>query len=219
MTQWTETDPFPHLVIDNWTYPDILHSILAEWPVTAPWQYFENQHERKRACNHLDAVGPNTVRMLNWLNEPAQLDWLTEATGIPDLVADPEFVGGGLHEILPGGYLDVHADFNIHPTLRLHRRLNALLYLNVEWQGNWGSELELWDEKCTHARRIIQPIFNRLVVFPTTDTSFHGHPEPLACPSWRSRRSLAWYFYSQERPIAERSDEHSTIYPGDHVAG
>ena len=63
--------------------------------------------------------------------------------------------------------------------------------------------------KC--ARRIL-PEFNRLVVFSTTDFSFHGHPEPLTCPADRVRQSLALYYYSNGRPEEERSPSHTTLW-------
>jgi hypothetical protein len=36
----------------------------------------------------------------------------------------------GMHEIGPGGFLKIHADFRRHPTVPLQRRLNLLCYLN-----------------------------------------------------------------------------------------
>ena len=54
------------------------------------------------------------------------LEFLETLTGIDGLVPDPYFAGGGLHQIVRGGFLKVHADFNWHPKLRLDRRLNML---------------------------------------------------------------------------------------------
>ena len=59
----------------------------------------------------------------------------------------------------------------------------------------------------------ILPIFNRCVVFSTTDFSYHGHPDPLTCPEDRTRKSLALYYYSNGRPAEEVSgSDHSTIF-------
>src|SRR5438034_178076 len=80
----------------------------------------------------------------------------------------------------PGGFLKVHVDFNVHPKLKLDRRLNMLIYLNKEWREEWGGDLELWDADRTMCRKKIAPLFNRTVVFSTGDSSFHGHPHPLA---------------------------------------
>jgi hypothetical protein len=47
------------------------------------------------------------------------------------------------------------------------------------------------------------PVFNRMVIFNTTDLSYHGHPDPLNCPEDRSRRSLALFYYTIGRPKEE----------------
>jgi hypothetical protein len=57
----------------------------------------------------------------------------------------------------------------------------------------------------THAAARIFPIFNRCVIFAATDYTYHGHPEPLAFPPGRTRRSLALHYYTNGRPEQERS--------------
>jgi hypothetical protein len=59
----------------------------------------------------------------------------------------------------------------------------------------------------------IAPRFNRTVVFSTTDTSFHGHPHPLASPAGVTRKSVSLYYYTAGRPESERSAPHNTIFP------
>jgi len=159
--------------------------------------------------------------LLNQFNSSVFVDFLESLTGIEGLIPDPHYFGGGLHQIEPGGYLTVHADFNRHPRLQLDRRLNALLYLNQEWKEEWGGYLELWDATMSHAVVKVAPAFNRLVVFETTDFSFHGHPDPLQPPPGFHRRSLALYYYSNGRPadeIAHRGRTDDTdwrVRPGD----
>ncbi len=60
--------------------------------------------------------------------------------------------------------------------------------------------------------RSVLPAFGRMVVFSTTDTSWHGQPHPLACAPDRSRLSIALYYYTAERPKHEQSESHSTLY-------
>ena len=60
------------------------------------------------------------------MNSFEMLLWLEALTGIEGLIPDPYFGGGGLHQIEPGGFLKIHADFNVHPKLKLDRRLNML---------------------------------------------------------------------------------------------
>jgi hypothetical protein len=194
--------PFPHAVFDNFFDEAVLDAVLAEFPPPAAqgWVRFESENERKLATQEVSDIGPQTLALLTELNSAPFLDFLCELTGISGLVADPYFRGGGMHQIVRGGHLNIHVDFNKDARTGLDRRLNVLLYLNRDWQPEWGGALELWNRDMTSCEERILPLFNRLVVFSTTEHSFHGHPTPLACPEDRSRRSLALYYYTVGRP-------------------
>ena len=152
--------------------------------------------------------GSATRALLYQLNSSVFIDFLETLTGIRGLIPDPHFWGGGVHQIVRGGFLKVHTDFNRHPRLKLDRRLNLLLYLNPEWQEEWGGHLELWDRGMAKCGKRILPIFGRCVVFSTTDFSNHGHPDPLNCPEGMTRKSLALYYYSNGRPSSETAGKH-----------
>src|SRR3712207_1690584 len=157
-------------------------------------------------------MGPATRHLLAELNSATFIDFLERLTGIDGLIPDPHFEGGGLHQIEPGGHLKVHADFNRHPRMDLERRLNVLIYLNRDWKDEYGGAFELWNEDMTECAERVMPYFNRCVVFSTTSTSYHGHPEPLACPEGMTRKSVALYYYSKDRPASERSEGHNTLF-------
>jgi Rps23 Pro-64 3,4-dihydroxylase Tpa1-like proline 4-hydroxylase len=133
--------------------------------------------------------------------------FLEEVTGISPIIADQAIVGGGLHEIYPGGYLNVHTDFNFHPQSGHHRRLNILYYLNPEWREEWEGKLELWPEDFSGPFAEIAPILNRMVIFETSEISYHGHPKPLRFPQGLTRRSLATYYYSNWPAGLERREK------------
>lgn len=131
------------------------------------------------------------------------------------LVSDPHFCGGGLHEIKSGGLLKIHADFCRHGETGLDRRINLLIYLNKNWDEEFGGHLQLWDKEMRACAKKILPVFNRVVIFNTTDFTFHGHPDPVTCPPGRSRKSLALYYYSNGRPKHELRPSHwnqSTLF-------
>ena len=157
-------------------------------------------------------LAPVVRAFLDAMNGYEMLQFLEALTGIEGLIPDPYFGGGGLHQIEPGGFLKIHADFNVHPKLKLDRRLNLLTYLNKDWRDEWGGHLELWNAPMTERRQRIAPLFNRTVVFSTTDTSFHGHPHPLTSPPGVTRKSVSLYYYTAGRPQEERSAPHDTIF-------
>lgn len=128
---------------------------------------------------------------------------------------DPYFTGGGLNITERGGLLDVHVDGNYHDASGLNRRVNAILYLNPNWEKDWGGEFGLYDNKGENLVKKISPINNRLIVFDTNDFSFHGLPEPLNFPKGQFRRSIILYYYTKEpRPNSDVSIEkpHSALW-------
>jgi hypothetical protein len=124
--------PFPHVVLDDFFDPALLDKVLAEFPKPGEikWQKFDNEKEIKLANAAEAAFGPVTRLFLYHLNSLTFLDFVSAVTGIPTLISDPHFEGGGLHQIVPGGKLGVHVDFNKHSRYHLDRRVNVLVYLN-----------------------------------------------------------------------------------------
>ena len=206
--------PFPHVVFDNFFDPALLERVLGEFPRpgTIEWQRFDNAREIKLASRAESSFGPLTRLLLYHLNSYTFLEFLSRVTGIANLISDPCFDGGGMHQIVRGGKLAVHADFNKHPRYGLDRRLNLLIYLNQGWREEYGGALELWDREMTRCEAKIYPLFNRMVIFGTTDFTYHGHPEPLQCPPELTRKSLALYYFTNGRPAEEISGEHSTLF-------
>jgi len=211
---YQDARPFPHIVLDDFFDPSLLTLVLEEFPQPGQisWKGFNNEYEVKLFCSADETFGPVTRLLMYHLNSITFLDFLSALTGIPDLIPDPTFNGGGMHQIERGGKLAIHADFNRHGRLHIDRRLNLLLYLNKDWRAEYGGDFELWDRDMTACVKKVAPLFNRMVVFSTTDFSYHGHPDELRYPRERSRKSLALYYYSNGRPDEERSDEHSTLF-------
>jgi Rps23 Pro-64 3,4-dihydroxylase Tpa1-like proline 4-hydroxylase len=207
--------PFPHTVIEHFLPEWLLDKVVEEFPSSEGihWnRYTANGNTEKLATEHEELMGDYTRHVLAQLNSGIFVSFLEELTGITGLVADCYLLGGGLHMIKPGGFLNIHADFNRHPRTDLERRINLLLYLNKDWDEAFGGHLELWNRDMTKREERILPVANRCVIFNTTDDAYHGHPEPLRCPTDRARCSLALYYYSKDRPVSERSPKHSTLY-------
>jgi hypothetical protein len=204
-------DPFPHIAIDGLFDDAELDAIVAEFPRpdATRWLAFDSPNEKKLGFFHeFSTISPVVRRFLDAMNGFETLLFLEALTGIEGLIPDPYFGGGGLHQIEPGGFLKIHADFNVHPKLHLDRRVNLLVYLNRDWQEEWGGHLELWNADMSACRQRIAPTFNRTVIFSTTDTSYHGHPHPLASPPGVTRKSVSLYYYTG-RPIG---DFHDTLF-------
>lgn len=211
-------DPFPNIAFNDFFREEYLNQVLAEFPDLAKRNtiHYENAFEKKFAGRGEIDFGPTTREFMHFLNSEPFLQFLQKLTGIEEvLISDPYYIGGGLHEIKRGGLLKIHVDFNKHPKIGLDRRLNVLVYLNKDWQEEYGGHFELWNQSMDQCVKKILPKFNTLALFSTNHISYHGHPDPLNCPEDMSRKSLALYYYSNGRPQQEiqiQKHTHSTLF-------
>lgn len=218
---YREADPFPHVVLDDFLRTDAAAALASAIPAAdsgLPWdRYAAEGFEMKLASSREDLLPQTVCRALHELNAGPMLRFLEALTGIEHLLPDPHLLGGGVHLVGRGGHLGVHADFNWHPGLQAHRRINLLLYFNEHWEPAWGGDLELWSTDAARRVKSIAPLFNRAVIFNTRSDTFHGHPAPLATPEGVWRRSIAMYYYTTTRPESEIREAHNTRYKGMHL--
>lgn len=193
--------PFYYHIIDNFLDIKRAQEISKEFPDyhSDVWYCYNNPLEHKKTCNNWYYFGSETYKLLSYLNSSEFISQLQKITGISKLYPDIGLHGGGLHIHGRGGKLNVHLDYSIHPKLKLQRKLNLIIYLTENWDSSWGGGLELWShnlEANKPDKRVvtIDNIFNRAVLFDTTQNSWHGFPEPLSCPEHTYRRSLAVYY-------------------------
>lgn len=187
--------PFPHIIIDDFIDIEAVRTINNEWPTEMRSK--DGKTSKKSYC---ETLAPTARKVY----EQISLDWLGGQLGIEKLRRDPLLFGAGHHAIERGGFLKTHVDFNQHPR-GWHRRVNLLIYLNEGWRAEWKGQLIL-GKNC---EKSIEPVAGRCVMFETTEDSWHGHPEPLECPDGVQRRSLAFYYYTEQPPNAA---PHTTIY-------
>lgn len=217
--------PFRHVVIDGFLDADFCRRIVQEFPA----------FDQGAALNEDGRVGGKatreSVRALG--SAYAELDELVQTrvfrelvgriTGIDDLLYDPHYFGGGTHENRQGQDLDPHIDFNFHPISKQHRRLNLIIYLNEEWDDDWGGSLQLHRDPYLEPAQdeivTVTPLMNRCVMFETSEHSWHGFKRIDLPPGKRglSRKSFALYYYTKKRPQEETGPEHSTVYVERHL--
>jgi hypothetical protein len=208
---YRSADPYPHTVIDDFLDPALLRRAAAEFPaVTDDWIHYAHVNEQKFGQTSRARFPGTLGAIVDALNSDEFVSALSALTGIEGLVADPALEGGGLHQSERGGFLNVHADFTVHPHHRdWRRRINVLVYLNEDWRDEYGGHLELWDRGMARCVRRVLPVFNRAVIFNTDPDSFHGHPDPLTCPEGRTRKSIALYYFTKDAaPSYVRSTEY-----------
>ncbi len=217
-TAYRHAKPFPHFVFDDFLPINLANRLADHFPKPnfANFRLNESSHQWKKQSSlqltNFAGLIPAFRHTLNEFNGKVCTEFLEDLTGIEGLIGDPHFTGGGLHQILRGGRLAVHADFNWDAKRKLDRRLNLLLFLNRDWSNEWGGDLELWSRDMSRCEVRIAPLFNRCVIFNTNSWSYHGHPDALACPEPRTRNSIAIYYYSNGRPTEEKVEPHETLW-------
>lgn len=205
-------NPFQHLIIDNFFSSKLANLCLKNFPLKNSSSWIASNDEgieiKKRSNwkSEFD-IPEGIVGAVRILNSSIFLKEIAKIFKIHKIIPDPYFTGGGLNLTAKNGLLDVHIDGNFHDATDLHRRLNALIFLNKNWQKSWKGELGLYDKKGKECLKKIEPVFNRLVVFETHDYSFHGLPDPLNFPNTNSRKSIILYYYTK----ANKSKKHTSV--------
>ncbi len=211
--------PFKHVMIEDFFEPAFAEQLLAEFPsFDKELSINESGHTSGKSVNtNIRTISPAYQKLYEVLGSRPFLDFVSQLSGIPDLLLDPKMFGGGTHENLHGQDLDPHVDFNYDEARQLHRRLNLIVYMNREWRSEWGGALEIHsnprrpDENQIHS---FDPQFNRCVMFETNEYSWHGFPKIDQPEDKRhlSRKSISIYLYTKDRPAEETAPVHATFY-------
>jgi hypothetical protein len=219
--QYQANQPFPHIRLTDFLDDGVARRVAEEFPATgdASWIQYKHYNENKLGKTDRASFPPLIGKVIDELNSPEFVAWLSRLTGIDGLMADPSLEGGGMHQTEAGGFLNMHTDFtHHHHRPRWRRRCNLILYLNDGWRDEWGGAIEFWDRDVKRCVAKFPPLLNHAVIFNTTDISFHGYPDPISPPAGVTRKSLALYYYTPdtESPSAPRSTNYRAR-PGDGV--
>jgi len=199
--------PFKYVIIDNFFKEEIAKELADQFPDynnDKVWNIYKNQLENKRLTPDWNLFPPATYRAFTYLNSPEFLKIIGEIISIDNIIPDMGLHGGGWHITPSGGKLNVHLDYSIHPKLKLERRANLIIYMSEDWKPEYGGQLGLWShdvEKNLPKECIskIDAIFNRAVLFDTTQNSWHGLPDEITSPKNVNRKSLNIYYLTEPR--------------------
>lgn len=205
---YQQAHPFPYGQFDDFLEPWAARAAMEAFPAVqdSGWIHYVHFNEKKHGLNKMDLIPSFVQEVIKTLNSDEFVKHLSTLTGIEGLKADPTLEGGGLHQSQRGGFLNIHADFTVHPHKpKWRRRVNVLVYLNEGWQPEYRGDLELWTRDMKECAVKVLPTFNRCVIFNTDEDSYHGLPEPIMCPEDMTRKSIALYYFTEEKePIVVR---------------
>lgn len=205
MDEYRSAHPFNHCVIDNFLNPEIAATVEDEFLdySSEKWFCYKNALEEKKALNDWNSFPPCTYALFQELSSPSFISHLETIVG-QKLYADPGLHGGGWHIHGPGGNLNPHLDYSLHPKLGLQRKLNIIIYVSRKMEDHHGGHFGLWscDSEGQPDRLVkeVAPQFNRAVIFDTTQNSWHGMSNALTQPEGIYRKSLAIYYLCDPGP-------------------
>jgi hypothetical protein len=192
--------PFSHCVVDDFVPEGLAAQLESDFPPydSPKWFVYKNKIEDKKALNDWNVFPGATYKFFQYLNTAEFVNLLSGLAGAK-LSSDQGLHGGGWHVHGPGGNLNPHLDYSIHPKLGLQRKLNIIVYISSALKAEHGGHLGLWAHDPATGRpgklvTEIQPKFRRAVIFDTTQNSWHGMSRPLTQPEGIYRKSLATYF-------------------------
>ena len=204
--------PFDHWMISDFFDNEVAKQLSKEFidynNPTEEIVHYQGWIAEKKACNRWDRFPPETYRAFFNLLSVDFCKQLSDLTGIYPLYPDVGLHGGGWHMHSQGGRLSVHLDYSIHPKLKLQRKLNLIVYLEEDYNPDWGGSLQLWSHDYENKKPLekvkeIQPLFNNAIIFDTTQKSWHGFPEPINPPVGKMRKSIALYYMTDITSSAE----------------
>lgn len=217
--EFVSARPFKHVMIENFFDAEFAERLLDEFPSfdTGHSKNETGQAGGKSVNTNMRAISPAYQHLYDTLASAQFLEFASRLSGIPDLLLDPKMFGGGTHENQHGQELDAHVDFNYDEDRQLHRRLNMIVYLNKDWQTEWGGAIQIHSNPRTPDEdqiRSFDPLFNRCVMFETNEYSWHGFPKIQLPEDKRhlSRKSISIYLYTKTRPKEEVAPLHGTFY-------
>jgi hypothetical protein len=213
-TAYASASPFPHVVLDDLFQEPSLDRLLSEIAEMKRDQWTNVDRDprertvRMRSAAEMGAAGEH---LLGIVHSAAFLYFLSEITGVGQLLPDPYLQGGGFALMRRGDYFDVHADRNVAYDTGLTRRLAMIIFLNKSWKNEYNGRLELWSADAKRCEVCIDPVFNKTVLFEVAYPNFHGVPVPLACPADRIRQSFIVYYHTAGVD-SKTARPHTTIF-------
>jgi len=201
LKQFKKNHPFDHCVIDGFFDIKIARLLEKDFPryENQDWYEYNNPLEHKKALNDWNKFPALTYKIFMMLNSIKMIELLEKYVGV-NLFPDFGLHGGGWHIHGQGGNLNPHLDYSIHPKCGLQRKLNIIIYLSekLDPEKNFG-HLGLWSHDAQNNQpkdliKEVEPVFNRAIIFDTSQNSWHGMSQKLKVPNRIFRKSLAVYY-------------------------
>lgn len=196
-----DISPFPHIISSNFLPINIVKKAEEEFITfnnlqnTGGYRYGNLKYH----FEDFEKMPETIKKIISFFHSEEFIKLLEKKFNLSNVKPDWTLWGGGMHSSKTGGNLKVHSDFIYLRKKNIKRVLNLLLYLNSDWKKDWKGALELWNKKMTKKEKEVFPNLNNVVIFRTDKDSNHGFPDSILCPEHLNRKSIAIYYYIEEK--------------------
>ena len=199
------TNPYEIYVIDNMVEENIINRIKQSWLNIEEnmWHTgYADVNGKKNmleqgmmAISDVNKMPLYLQEILKYFHSDIFTKFISEITGIDNLIPDETMRWSGLRSMKPNSYQLIHSDARQHPNNILTKELTCLFYLNDDYnkESHEGC-LEIWDDGMTERTHEIEPLNNRMVIFSNSETSYHGVPKVL-----KERRAITFSIMSSNK--------------------
>lgn len=207
-----------HFFTDNFFNSYDAKTILNKWPSSmspywkVPPRMIENNVGNKREISSFEHMDIQIQEILKKLHDKDFIKSLEYITGIPNLYPDEHMYGCGLIETPRNGFLKIHADFNYLEKIKKYRRINIVIYMNEDWKNEWNGHIKFYSEDTQTCIKSYCPLFNYFILFKVSDKVYHGYPELVDCPTNMSRKSINFFYYTDEPDKDQSVEPHKTLW-------
>ena len=195
------SEPFPNTIIYNALPAEIVKKAEDEFINFSKFNIDQTYRygRPKFNCSNFEIMPKTIKEIISFFYSKNFLMLLEKQFNLENVLPDWNLHGAGLHGSSRGRHLTVHSDFIYQRKTKTRRVLNLLLYLNTEWKDEWNGHIELWDKKMKNKVVSLIPLINNMLIFRTDKDSNHGFPDKLMCPDNMIRKSIALYYYVEEK--------------------
>lgn len=212
--QFVGTPPFPMIVLDDFLPKDLALAMATETHdiPNYEWSEFTRRNSYMQECTNMKVCPVAREHFVAPMHSQEMMTWMTKLTGIVDLIPDPYLVGAGYSRSYDGDFLGIHTDFNWNESLKLHRMLSLIVYLEPEWKSEYGGDIVFKDFNNEKVIQKVEPKFNRVVIWRHHKRGFHGYPDPISCPADISRKTFRLFFYVSNATHNTEDLPHRSLY-------
>jgi hypothetical protein len=160
-------------------------------------------------CKYTKKETPAAYALFSYFHSTEFVRYLEEITNINGLIPDIHLHGAGYMRCGNGDSLKIHTDFNWQNDIKLNRALNLVIYLNENWEEEWNGDIQFWDKKNTNCVKSYFPKWGNAIMWQYDELGFHGHPNPIQCPTGQFRDGFRFFYYTSN---STNENPHRSLY-------